>query len=200
MFLQAGCDFLVGSPTVFADPEVTPLLRSISDRVGCGVYLPFGALWGTTDIEKMAKRGTLKGLEITMKKHPLSLHVSGHLLEKLELLKDVEGEHVLYEGPIRELCHLAPNNVNTMACGAMAGFNLGFDGTIGKLVIDNRLRAHIIEILVIGPATGDCGRFEVRTTRVNPALPGATSGQATFMSFLNSLLSAGGKGVGFHFC
>lgn len=33
----------------------------------------------------------------------------------------------LYEGPVRQLCPLAPNNVNTMAVASMAAGNLGFD-------------------------------------------------------------------------
>lgn len=37
----------------------------------------------------------------------------------------------LYAGPVRELCTLAPNNVNTMAAAALAG--LGFDRTMGTL-------------------------------------------------------------------
>jgi aspartate dehydrogenase len=37
------------------------------------------------------------------------------------------GEFVLFEGSVRDLCPLAPNNVNTMASAALAGFNLGFD-------------------------------------------------------------------------
>ena len=45
------------------------------------------------------------------------------------------GEKVeLYRGPVRELCPLAPNNVNTMAAAAVAATNLGFDRTIGHLV------------------------------------------------------------------
>lgn len=39
----------------------------------------------------------------------------------------VPGEVVLYEGSVRELCPMAPNNVNTMAAAAIAGHNLGFD-------------------------------------------------------------------------
>ena len=38
---------------------------------------------------------------------------------------------VLYEGPVRDLCPLAPNNVNTMACLSL--FGIGFDRTIGRL-------------------------------------------------------------------
>ena len=41
-------------------------------------------------------------------------------------------------GPVRELCPLAPNNVNTMACAAIAAHNLGFDGVMGCLVADPR--------------------------------------------------------------
>jgi predicted dinucleotide-utilizing enzyme len=39
-------------------------------------------------------------------------------------------------GTVRELCPLAPNNVNTMATGALAAHTLGFDGTRARLVAD----------------------------------------------------------------
>ena len=50
-----------------------------------------------------------------------------YMQEKLEAY--TEGAVVLYEGPVRDLCPMAPNNVNTMACAALAGHNLGFDGS-----------------------------------------------------------------------
>ena len=40
---------------------------------------------------------------------------------------------------MKDLCPLAPNNVNTMACAAIAAHNLGFDGVVGCLVADPRL-------------------------------------------------------------
>ena len=36
------------------------------------------------------------------------------------------GEFIVFDGSVRELAPLAPNNVNTMACAALAGSNLGF--------------------------------------------------------------------------
>ena len=45
---------------------------------------------------------------------------------------------VCFPGPIRELCSLAPNNVNTMAAAALAAHNLGFDKTQGCIVADPR--------------------------------------------------------------
>ena len=41
-------------------------------------------------------------------------------------------------GPLRPLCPLAPNNVNTMACAAIAGHNVGFDNLEAVLVADDR--------------------------------------------------------------
>lgn len=38
---------------------------------------------------------------------------------------------VLYEGPVRDLCPLAPLNVNTMA--TLSLFGIGFDRTVGRL-------------------------------------------------------------------
>ena len=43
-----------------------------------------------------------------------------------------------HSGCIRDLCPLAPNNVNTMAAAALAAHNLGFDKTQGCIVADPR--------------------------------------------------------------
>ena len=45
---------------------------------------------------------------------------------------------LLNQGPVRQLCPMAPNNVNTMACAAIAAHNLGFDGVQGCIVADRR--------------------------------------------------------------
>lgn len=95
-----------------------------------------------------------------MKKHPSAFKVCGYLVELVESVKD--SPVTLYEGimsphpptsipsstllcfsdclpgPVRDLCPLAPNNVNTMACACIAAHNLGFDGVTGCLVADPR--------------------------------------------------------------
>lgn len=191
-------DLFMGSPTALADRDFEKDLRAASNG-SFGVYIPSGALWGADDIQKMADLGTLRGLTVTMKKHPSSLKVLAPLDEKVK--NHVSGqENVIYEGPVRELCPLAPNNVNTMACAALAGHTLGFDSTTARLVADDRLTAHVIVIEAIGPETPEYGNFVIRTERTNPAPPGAVTGQQTFLSFLASLLRANGRGAGFHFC
>ncbi len=94
---------------------------------------------GAADIKKMSNKNTLKGLRVTMKKHPKSLILNGTLKEKLDdyckTFCNNSDPLILYEGDysynfknnfinlkncrlkgsVRELCPLAPNNVNTMA-------------------------------------------------------------------------------------
>eukprot|EP00735_Rhodelphis_limneticus_P015543 TRINITY_DN9839_c0_g1::TRINITY_DN9839_c0_g1_i1::g.2934::m.2934 TRINITY_DN9839_c0_g1::TRINITY_DN9839_c0_g1_i1::g.2934 ORF type:complete len:168 (-),score=28.75,sp/Q5FW48/ASPD_XENTR/54.82/3e-50,DUF108/PF01958.13/1.1e-20 TRINITY_DN9839_c0_g1_i1:77-520(-) len=147
----------------------------------------------------MASRGTLRGLTVTMKIHPGSIKAVGELAPKVDAAKEAQGACVVYEGPVQGLCPLAPNNVNTMACAALAGFNLGFSGVKAVLVADSSLDAHIVEVDVFGPEVeGDS--FSVKTVRHNPAKPGAVTGHATFMSFYSSLTLAHGRGHGLHFC
>lgn len=213
-FLASGADYMCGSPTAFADPDLERFAADQAGRTGAttgsgrasgGLYIPSGALWGARDIQKMAQRGTLTGLRVTMRWHPSALRLRGSLLDKLAELRELPdfaaAQHLLYDGPVRALCPMAPNNVNTIACAAMAtGSALGFDRTVGRIFVDASLEAHVIEIDVDGPLKHAGQRFTVATRRTNPAKPGAVTGSATYTSFLSSMVCAGGRGPGLHFC
>ncbi|TRY69983.1 hypothetical protein TCAL_10023 [Tigriopus californicus] len=196
-FLQV-CDFMIGSPTALADPALEAKLKAKALEHGHGLYVPSGALWGGEDIRKMADRGTLKGLCVTMRKHPTSFKIDGQLRALNEQAKDASV--TLYHGPVRALCPLAPNNVNTMAAAAIAAHNLGFDGVQGRLISDPSLSDwHVVEVSVEGPEMHG-QRFKVDTIRRNPAAIGAVSGSATYASFFSSTLLAHGKGAGVFLC
>ncbi|KAK3084549.1 hypothetical protein FSP39_015202 [Pinctada imbricata] len=179
-------DYMIGSPTALSDQSLEDSLRAAATTHG--LYIPTGAFWGGEDIKKMADRGTLQGLKVTMTKHPTSFKLGGHLKTKLEEVKD--DSVVLYDGPVRELCPLAPNNVNTMAAAALAAHNLGFDKVQGSIEADPRLTDwHIVEVDVWGPGDIQEDRaFHVKTVRKNPAAVGAVTGSATYASFLSSML------------
>mmetsp|Transcript_3563 Transcript_3563/g.13639 ORF Transcript_3563/g.13639 Transcript_3563/m.13639 type:complete len:276 (-) Transcript_3563:1441-2268(-) len=185
------CDFICGSPTVFAEMNMQDIVNNDSKY---GLYVPVGAMWGANDIQKMHQVGSLTRVKVTMKKHPRSLKLSGEIGKKMAQFygNGERGQCVLYDGPVGKLCPMAPNNVNTMACAALAG--LGFEKTEASLVADDRLEAHIIDIVVEGK-----NGFKVETSRFNPALTGAVTGQATYGSFLTSLLKAHSLGAGIHF-
>lgn len=189
----------VGSPTAFAQGDIYDRMRGVAnDRLRehqtC-LYFPAGALWGATDILKMGETNALASVWISMRKPPHSMRLEEPLQSKLDAFVTALGgggeeECVLYEGPVRDLCPMAPSNVNTMACLAIAsGAEIGFDGCIGQLVADNRIEAHIIEIRVKGKPqknrNGDA--FEVSTRRYNPCDPNQVTASATYPSFFNSL-------------
>eukprot|EP01129_Flabellula_baltica_P003317 TRINITY_DN13103_c0_g1_i1.p1 TRINITY_DN13103_c0_g1~~TRINITY_DN13103_c0_g1_i1.p1 ORF type:complete len:288 (+),score=71.69 TRINITY_DN13103_c0_g1_i1:60-923(+) len=199
LFLEYA-DYYIGSPTALANRVLEETLRDAAEgnEGGHGVYVPVGALWGGQDIQKMGDSGKLDRVTITMKKHPGSFKLLGSLKEKLDEVAELEGEQVLFDGPVRDLCPMAPLNTNTMACAAIAG--VGFDDTRGILISDTSLRAHIIEITVEGPQNLDGERFSVTSRRYNPASTGAVTGSATYLSFLNSLKRVGNKGNGIHLC
>ena len=194
----AEADLMVGSPTAFAKPGTAAELIAAAKQHGC--YVPSGALWGGEDIQKMADRGTLQALRVTMTKHPSSFRLESPLKEKNDAVS--EERVVLYDGPVLDLCPLAPNNVNTMAAAAIAAHNLGFEKVQGCLVSDPAMRDwHVVEIETWGPGDREQGTaFYVHTTRKNPAKIGHVTGNATYASFLSSMLRARDKGAGVHLC
>uniref|UniRef100_A0AC35GF89 Aspartate dehydrogenase domain-containing protein n=1 Tax=Panagrolaimus sp. PS1159 TaxID=55785 RepID=A0AC35GF89_9BILA len=180
-------NFFIGSPTALANDTTFNIIKEkLKEFPERRVFVPAGAFWGGADIQKMADFGTLKGLTITMIKHPNSLKVLGELDELCQRSKKTNTPTVLFDGPVRLLCPLAPNNVNTMAGAAIAAHNLGFDNTRAKLIADPALTNwHIVEIEVNGP-----NGFSTKTRRENPAAPGAVTGSATYMSFLASIVQS----------
>lgn len=191
-------DYMIGSPTAMADVEIERKLRAAANQNG--LYVPSGALWGGEDIRRMADRGTLQALKVTMKKPPQSLKLNEPLKSKNDAVKDTA--EILYDGPVRELCPLAPNNVNTMAAAAVAAHNLGFDNVQGSIISDPRLTEwHVVQVDVWGPGNiADDTAFHCQTVRRNPAKIGAVTGSATYASFLSSMIGAHGKGPGVHLC
>lgn len=196
-FLGAA-DYMIGSPTALSDAALETELRKAA--VSHGLYVPSGAFWGGEDIKKMADRGTLQALKVSMTKHPTCFKLNGDLKTKNDQVTDKKV--VLYEGSVRGLCPLAPNNVNTMAAAATAAHNVGFDKVTGCLVSDPSLTDwHIVEVEVWGPGNIENNTaFHVKTVRRNPANVGAVTGSATYASFLSSMLGAKGKGPGVHLC
>lgn len=196
-------DYMVGSVTTFADePTESGMRAEAASGRGHGIYIPAGALWGARDIQNMAHRGNLRGLTVTMKKAPHHFKLLPPLSDRLAdvVASGATGETVLYEGPVRGLAPLAPNNTNTIAAAALAAHTLGMDGCVGRLIVDPGLEAHIVEIDVEGAGKPGAPPFRCTTRRYNPAAAGAVTGDATYASFMSSMLDAGGRGGGLHFC
>jgi predicted dinucleotide-utilizing enzyme len=160
-----------------------------------GLYIPRGALPGLEEVLSMRKANKLSAAAITMRKHPKSLKFSGPLsIDPSAILE----ESVYYQGPLRDLCGYAPNNVNTMAVLALSS-GLGMDRVHATLIADPRLEHHITEVSLFGEGPPE-SRYSLDLIRRSPAGAGAVTSSATFDSFLASMVRAHGKGTGVHFC
>jgi aspartate dehydrogenase len=186
------------SVTAFSsDKELSRILEK-AKLLNRSIYIPSGAAWGVQDIQKYAATGNLKSLHITMSFHADALKLNSPLKEELEKFQSSpsdKGPLTLFEGDIRELAAMAPNNVNTMMCVLLAVQNAIKAEVIGTLKAHKDDDAHITEIEVKG-----IDGFEVKTRRYNPAKKGAVTGNNTYDSFLNSLCHARGASPGLHFC
>ena len=188
-------DYMAGSPTAFADPGIESSMMAAANQAnGHGLYVPRGALPGLDEVLRMAERGQLAEAEIVMRKHPESIHFQGSLDPPLS---ETISKQELYSGPLRKLCPLAPNNVNTMAVLAMAS-RLGFDKVQATLVADPGLQHHITEVHLFGPKTSG-PRYRLSLIRESPAGVGAVTSTATLTTFLTSMLGSQGDGDGVHF-
>ena len=58
--------------------------------------------------------------------------------------------HQFHEITRKDVMSRPQNNVNTMACAAMAGHTLGFDHTIARLIADRRLTTHEVARVRVG--------------------------------------------------
>lgn len=176
----------VSSLTAFAHLPTEESLRIAARQHP--LFVPSGAAWGIQDILKMNRLGTIRDLRVTMRFHAAALKLASPLREALDAyVQDTAhtAPCTLYEGPVRTLASLAPNNVNTMTCVALAGSMAGLDRTTAVLQADKQHHAHETTIEVWGP-----GDFYVKTVRHNPARPGAVTGNETYASFWASLLIA----------
>jgi predicted dinucleotide-utilizing enzyme len=192
----AVADYMAASATAYAHGDTESQMRAAACLPnGHGLYVPRGALPGLEEVLRMAAAGKLGGARVAMTKHPASLNYLGELEPPMA---ETTGLREIYRGPLRELCGLAPNNVNTMAVLAMAS-ELGFDAIEARLVADPSLEHHITEVVLLGPETGG-PRYSLELCRSSPAAVGAVSSSATLDTFLSSTIAAHGCGDGVHYC
>jgi len=193
-------DLFIASVTAMANYQTEDILKKKLHNIdnNHSIFLPAGAAWGIHDIQKMAQLNTISDLKITMKFNADALKLNPPLQQKLDsYINDSSNTHELnlYEGAVRPLAVLAPNNVNTMTCLALAAHTIGLDKTKARLIAHKATDAHLVEI----EASGKNG-FKVKTQRFNPAKKGAVTGNETYYSFLASLLNATASKKGMHFC
>ena len=206
-------DLLVGSSTSLVDDQLRGRLQETARAFGHRLIIGRGALWAANDIHRMARQGLLETVRVKMHFHPRSLRLPEDsplkaVVDELLLLKNSSEESssskcdpvVLYSGPVRAVCPLAPNNVNTMATAALLG--VGLDRTEGVLVADPGLADHHrIEVEVRGVQRSGFSRpFSALSTRISPtSAESSVSSRQTLDAFWQSVLGEFNFGVLLHY-
>ncbi|MFB6281969.1 MAG: aspartate dehydrogenase domain-containing protein [Haloferacaceae archaeon] len=129
-------DLLVLSGSAFADPEAERRLTDLAAASAGEMYLPHAALFGVDGL--VDARDELDAVHIEATKAPdhLDFEYAGPAAPDLSIDPDdpIEGETVVYEGPVRGLCRRFPRNFNSHATVALA--SLGLDDTTSRLIAD----------------------------------------------------------------
>ncbi|MBT7957012.1 MAG: DUF108 domain-containing protein [Rhodospirillaceae bacterium] len=126
------------SVTALADDGLRDRLEQTALENGTKLYLPAGALIGG---EALLMRGDeWQRVRITFRKHPDNIDFSESEYDPAQ----INGETVVYEGPVRGIAHQYPRNVNTMVTCALV--STGLDACEARLIADPALDCAIAEV------------------------------------------------------
>ena len=173
--ILGSADYMPLSVTALADDELRAALISAAAASGHRLLLPQGALIGTDALFQW--RHMWRDVTVTFRKHPRNLDFAASGQGNAGL----EGETVLYDGPVRGIAALYPRNVNTMVTCALA--TVGLDRCRARLIADPKLEHAVAEV----EALGEDGSY-LSTVKRQPAI--GVSGTEMVASTLRSLLKA----------
>ncbi len=126
------------SVTALADDELRERLERTAQENGTKLYIPAGALIGG---EALIMRGDeWQRVRITFRKHPDNIDFSESDYDPAQ----INGETVVYDGPVRGIAHQYPRNVNTMVTCALV--STGLDACEARLIADPALDCAIAEV------------------------------------------------------
>ena len=176
----AFADYMPLSVTALADDGLRARLESAAKASGTRLVIPAGALLGGDEL--LMRRGHWDRVRITFRKHPDNIDFSESGLDP----GAIDGETVVYAGPVRDIAKLYPRNVNTMVTCALV--STGLDECEARLVCDPTLEYAVAEVEAWSSDGG-----MLRTEKRQPAV--GVSGTEMLSSTWYSILRATGASV-----
>ena len=170
-------DYMPLSVTALADDALRTRLEAAAAANDTRLIVPAGALTGGDDL--LMRRGRWERVRITFRKHPDNLDFSESGFDPAA----IDGETVIYEGPVRGVAKLYPRNVNTMVTCALV--STGLDACEARLIADPGLDCAVAEV-----EAWDAGGGLLRTEKRQPAV--GVSGTEMLGSTWYSILRAAG--------
>ena len=167
------------SVTALVDDALRTRLESSAKANGTRLVIPAGALLGGDEL--LMRQGRWDRVRITFRKHPDNLDFTESGFDPGR----IDGETVLYEGPVRGIANRYPRNVNTMVTCALV--STGLDECEARLVCDPSLEYAVAEVEAWSSDGG-----MLRTEKRQPAV--GVSGTEMLSSTWYSILRATGAG------
>ena len=165
------------SVTALVDDKLRARLERSAKANGTRLVIPAGALLGGDEL--LMRRGRWERVRITFRKHPDNIDFTESGLDPGRM----DGETVIYEGPVRDIARLYPRNVNTMVTCALV--STGLDACEARLVCDPGLDCAVAEVEAWSSDGG-----MLRTEKRQPAV--GVSGTEMLSSTWYSILRAAG--------
>ena len=165
------------SVTALVDDDLRERLKRSARENGTRLVIPAGALLGGDEL--LMRQGLWDRVRITFRKHPDNIDFSESGFDP----RRIEGETVIYAGPVRGIANLYPRNVNTMVTCALV--STGLDECEVRLVCDPRLECAVAEVEAWSSDGG-----MLRTEKRQPAV--GVSGTEMLSSTWYSILRAAG--------
>jgi predicted dinucleotide-utilizing enzyme len=119
-------DYLPLSVTALADDALRQALLATARANGTRLFIPHGALMGTDSL--LEGRERWQEVRITFVKNPAHIDFSESDFDPTR----IDGETVVYDGPVRGIAAQYPRNVNTMVTCALA--TNGLDACQARLI------------------------------------------------------------------
>lgn len=154
--LTTGTDLMLLSVGALVDHDFRKQVFQAARSHRCNLHIPSGAIGGI-DALLAASQGAIDRVTLTTTKPPAGLHNAPYVVRHRI---DLEKTGVIFEGTAHEAVSGFPQNINVAASLALAG--IGFDRTIVRIAVDQRLTRNVHEIDV----EGDFGRFTARFENV----------------------------------
>jgi len=175
--ILAHADYLPLSVTALADQALLDRLTARAIQAGHRLLIPHGALMGTDNL--FESRRMWRDVEITFCKNPAHIDFSESGYDPSR----IDGETVVYDGPVRGIAALYPRNVNTMVTCALA--TVGLDRCRARLIARPGIDFAVAEVRAHG---SDGSLLEMRKQQPMAGV----SGTEMFESQFHSILRAAG--------
>lgn len=174
--ILGAADYLPLSVTALADQALFDRLEARARRSGHRLLIPHGALMGVDNL--VEGRGTWAEVEIAFYKNPANIDftVSGFDPSR------IDGETVVYDGPVRGIAALYPRNVNTMVTCGLA--TIGLDRCRARLVASPGLPVGIAEVRAVGR---DGAVLHMRKEQPMAGVSGTEMFESQFASILRAV-------------